>query len=506
MSYLRRRGDIWFFRRIMPNDVREQLARATVERTLGTRSYKTALMRAAACYVVTENAIAAAMAGDPSAAAEMLATLSTSPPWAPSQKRDMDSVDAVESAAQPVSLALPKSAVTRPTRPPARGWVTGGGGVGSSLGPLFSDFIEPFIAEKCRSTPGHNGYNAQTVLQTRVSFRLWMELVGDVPLEKITGTIAGRFRDELLMLPASHGKGGKVSARKVLNRLLLTGKKQALSGVATMPTLSMKTTKRHFSTLSQYSEWLRRRDHLSRNPFAGFEFPGTGPSRSSRNAWSDVDLCRVLSSSWLTGQISGRAAVVIGADAARWVPLIAMFSGMRLEEICRLRAIEDCIDVDGVPAFMIQEQPAVDGLYPWSPKTAAGERTVPVHPELLRWGLGELIAKRRRDGDYRLFPLLRAGGPELSLGDDLSRRFSKMKVKLHIDSRTTFHSFRHNVSTILRNQDSTIREVWIDAVLGHDGGHKSAGISTYMKTVGIGNLQRTVNAISYSDAVMSKLS
>ena len=64
-----------------------------------------------------------------------------------------------------------------------------------------------------------------------------------------------------------------------------------------------------------------------------------------------------------------------------------------------------------------------------------------------------------------------------------------------------FHSFRHNVSTVLRNAEATIWEDWIDAALGHEGTQKSRRSSRYLKRIGVKNVVRTVRAISYSPEV-----
>jgi integrase len=61
----------------------------------------------------------------------------------------------------------------------------------------------------------------------------------------------------------------------------------------------------------------------------------------------------------------------------------------------------------------------------------------------------------------------------------------------------TFHSFRHLVSTKLRNQNNDIRELWIDALLGHEATHRSQGTTNYMSGIDVKNLQRVVEALKY---------
>lgn len=353
---------------------------------------------------------------------------------------------------------------------------------GRSKSPRFSEVAAPFLADKKR---GSEGYTGQTAKQVEATFRLWLDLVGDRPVREYTGSEAGNFRDLVLRLPASHGKGGRMHATEEIRAAdrkdLLTGEK--------VPRLAMKTAKRHFSALSQLWEWMRPRDHVEKNIFRGFSFPGTKSNRKLREDWGDEDLLRVLGSKWFGHSVPPDSG-------QRWVPLIGMYSGLRLEEICRLRPAHDVEEIEGVPCFRIQEHPEPE---PWSPKTEAGERILPVHPVLIELGLAELVERRRAEGARRLFPEFRPTGPDRKYGTEFSRKFGKLKQGLGVGEKTVFHSLRHSVRTILGNTD--VKETWIDAVLGHENGEQSVGIAVYLKRIGVQNLRATVGAIAYPDEV-----
>ncbi len=74
--------------------------------------------------------------------------------------------------------------------------------------PPFSAVGRSFIAEKSRVVEGHREYDQQTVRQTESTLQLWADLLGDRPIDGYDGADAGRFRDLLLRMPASHGKSG----------------------------------------------------------------------------------------------------------------------------------------------------------------------------------------------------------------------------------------------------------------------------------------------------------
>ena len=74
-----------------------------------------------------------------------------------------------------------------------------------------------------------------------------------------------------------------------------------------------------------------------------------------------------------------------------WIPLIALYSGMRQGEICQLFC-DDIMTVDGIPCFRIRTCEARrQGV-----KTEQSQRTIPIHPVLLNLGFLEFIESRRR--------------------------------------------------------------------------------------------------------------
>lgn len=368
------------------------------------------------------------------------------------------------------------------------------GGVAESpvrSSPNFSALIDDYIEHK--RTPDDSGrcYSNQSEMQTRATFRLWLEIIGDRPVRDCKREDVGRFRKFLLKLPASHGKSSvSVTALKAIEV------NDALP--APKPTLTMKTARRHFSSLTQYWKWLRTRDHVDDVIFTGFEFPGTGSKRYKRDDWSPDDLARLFAyEPWF-----GRGA---DTDSAYfWLPLIALHSGMRVEEIARLRVGEDIREIEGIHVFVVQPHP--DG---WTPKSEAGERVVPIHSRLIQFGLLDFVRRRRQQaGAKHLFRDLGPGGPDGKYGYSYSREFSRIKThKIRVGDKTTFHSFRHSVRTLLTDVDAdVIRDAWIDEVMGHDADdprpdrdgvrrRPSEGITTYLKRVLPARLQKVVEAI-----------
>ncbi len=379
----------------------------------------------------------------------------------------------------------------------------------------IAEFYPRFIASKQEVVEDQEGYTEHTVTQSEATFQLWLDIHGDTPIAEIDGEMAGSFRDILLKLPSSHGKsgtkGGTAQRATVTQEINRADKKQnaidernALlqPGAVREPAVSrlkLKTVKRHFSTLSQFWAWMQQRQIVPRgsdlNPFRGWEYKGLKRGQKTRLPWSIADLNMLLGSPWMQGDAHG--------TSPWWMTLIAMLTGMRIEEIARLRPLYDIETIDGVPCIVVQEHPHPER---WSPKTEAGERVIPIPTMLLEKGFMDLVGHRIREKSYRLFPDLPKQGNKLS--KSVSRDFSRNKIALGIGPKVVFHSFRHNVETILQNAPpSNVRTSWIDAILGHaaddtedDNGRRvavSEGAKTYLHAIGLQNLQSTVAEIVY---------
>lgn len=332
--------------------------------------------------------------------------------------------------------------------------------------PRLSEMAERFVfSDQTKSI--------DTIKGTTNSVALFTEAFGDMPVADVTGKIAGEFRDLLSGLPAHHGKGKSTPPIR---------EAVAQAEEFELDTVSGKTVKNHFSRMSALWRHLVQRDYAARNPFEGWKFDIT--KKIERRAWSEQELQQLLSAPWTSRVTSERTY--------QGIIQTALYTGMRLGEICNLRN-KDIEIIDGIPCFHIQPHTEiVNGKQRnWSPKTAAGTRIVPIHSKLLEAG----ILTFKNSGLYLFEELTIA--PHGVRGNEFAQAFSKFKRRIGIPEDVTFHSFRHLVSTKLRNQANDIRELWIDALLGHEATHRSQGTTNYMSGIEVKNLQRVVEALTY---------
>jgi len=309
-----------------------------------------------------------------------------------------------------------------------------------------------------------------TIQNAKKSMALFVSCFGDMDVRDINGNVVGDFRDALLSMPSVHGKSRKgLSIQEEIDRVLSEE----------LDTLSPKTVKNHFSKISPAWGDLVRREVVPRNPWQGWDFDTT--QKVIRRAWSDDELKLLMQSKWNRNAISQKTYLGI--------VMMGMYTGMRLGEIANLRN-EDITEINGIPCFLLREHPETG----WKPKTSAGIRTVPIHHDLMKFGIMNFI----KENEKYLFSELK-GSDSRSRGQTFANEFSKHKTSIGLPLAVTFHGFRHTVSTKLRNVKGDIREIWIDALLGHEASHKSMGTLNYTSGIDIENLHSVVECLKYEN-------
>ncbi|WP_045761248.1 site-specific integrase [Xanthomonas albilineans] len=134
-------------------------------------------------------------------------------------------------------------------------------------------------------------------------------------------------------------------------------------------------------------------------------------------------------------------------DAARWLPLILLYTGARSNEVARLE-LEDCREEDGIPIFHFTWMGEDKSL-----KTDASDRKTPVHPDLIKLGLWERVARLKAAGETKLFPELSfdaKNGPAGRTQHAFSRYLVKLGIKARGGGRVGHHSFRDTVIGALK--------------------------------------------------------
>jgi integrase len=352
--------------------------------------------------------------------------------------------------------------------------------VARETGPLFTKAAADFVAKQKLTRTWEN----QTAAQNEKSYELFEAICGNRPLRSYTRKDAATFKDVLQRLPSDYGKASQYLGKMPAEILAL----DAESG-SKRPRLAIKTVKRHLSALSSLWDEMNSHDEAAKGIFSGFPFSKQKRARDQRALWTRDDLKRLFKTPIWTGcQSAGRRTLpgsMIIRDERFWIPLIAVFSGARQEEICQLR-IEDIQQQAGIWVFDINDEE------PRQLKNASAVRIVPIHKELIRIGFLKYVEVQRGAGQDRVFPNLGPGGADDRFGHGFTKWFTRYRRAVGIYKEgKDFHSFRHSATTFLGQGD--VEDSIIDRLTGHTTPGET---SRYNKESFVAQLKKAIDSIN----------
>ncbi|EIX9777094.1 site-specific integrase [Klebsiella pneumoniae] len=234
-----------------------------------------------------------------------------------------------------------------------------------------------------------------------------------------------------------------------------------------------QTIQNYISALAQIWDLARNRYHDAPqdNPWRGHGLE----SKSSKVSYEVFE----------PGELAKVFAAMDGDEEMQNVTLIGMYSGMRLNEICSLRAA-NIQEIDGVLCFEVTEG-----------KTKSAARIIPVH------SLITPLVLSLREKPYNGFLFYRASMIDRADGKRStwhSQRFTRAKRKALGEEgteRKVYHSLRHEVAQQLdRNQ---VPEDRIALLLGHERG-STESFKTYSKNAASpAELRQYIELIRYPE-------
>ena len=294
----------------------------------------------------------------------------------------------------------------------------------------------------------------KTLAQAQTSIGRFVDFLGDLPLADISTEETRSFLAALKKIPARL----KINERKTPLKLLI---ERPIN--TNIQVISMRTVQRDWGILRAIAQCAVDAGEISRNPFSAIRPLVTGAQRQKRLPYGTEDLHRIFSSPLYLGCLSPRKRAKPGTlclrDECWWLPLLAMFSGCRLEELGQLRTSDIRLE-SGIHILDINTlQPGK------SIKNANSRRLVPIHPIAVSLGFLSYAANLPKTKEGFLFPNLKTNkfGARTAAWSKWWGRYAR-EIGI-TDPRKVFHSFRHTFKDACRN--AGISEEMHDSLTGH---------------------------------------
>jgi integrase len=309
----------------------------------------------------------------------------------------------------------------------------------SAPSPLMSEAIPEYIRD--RMSVGE--INEKTRTKDEAVLALFVEIAGDKPVRAYEESDMFAFRDILLRLPPNMRKGSKFAGMTPVQIANLPDNKPA----------SLVTNQNRIARIQAFWTWAVKHKYASENVARPIDIrKAEGVKRKPFDA-DDLRALFVRPEGAPGGKLE---------PWRYWLPLLALYTGARLEELVQLE-VGDVKRENEVWLFDINET-ADDGGHK-NVKTTGSRRRVPLHAVIVEKGFLDFVERVRALGKSRLFFDLTDRGPAAAryASQALSRHLEDCGV--HVARVKVFHSFRHTFAATLR--DAEVNDGDLGVLLGH---------------------------------------
>lgn len=303
------------------------------------------------------------------------------------------------------------------------------------LAPKFSTVLEEHVRERARE-----GVSLKALDDKRAVASLLVRIIGDRPINLITRKEAHQFRETALKLPPR------------MHQLSVSSLEEAIAQAET--TISLTTFNNYVKNLTTVFVHAMREGYCEKNPFDGLRVKRRGKVSEERQAFSDADLRALFDKT--------KYAPKEGPKPNQyWLPLLGLYTGARLNELCQLR-LDDIVVVNGIDCLHIRSAAPDQKI-----KTDSSERLIPIHSRLKALGFLGYVESQRHLGQTRLFSELTLHKKH-GYSAAPSKWFTRVRAQLGFEGKKDFHSFRHTLADHLKQKG--VAEALVGGILGHQTG------------------------------------
>lgn len=307
-----------------------------------------------------------------------------------------------------------------------------------------SPLVSELIAHYERDRQAAESWTPATRNENLAIYKLFVDIVGDLPVDDINEDRALTFIETLKKLPANMNKVAAYRGKTIAEIIDLHPKP-----------ISARTFNKYVERISSLFKFAMSKPKydLRYNPFSGRSLDDSRAKK--REPFTVEELIKLFGA-------AEHAQRTYKSAYSYWLPIMGLLTGARLNELCQLH-LSDFEVVDGIHCINIRDDEEFQRL-----KNNNARRHVPVHDKLIEVGLIRYVEHLRAQGEQRLFPMLKyyeKGG----YGKKPSDWFGQFRRRCGITESHTkvFHSFRHTFISSLLNDE--VPELSVAQIVGHEG-------------------------------------
>lgn len=336
-------------------------------------------------------------------------------------------------------------------------------------GEFLSVVVKKFVEEKLRS----KAWTDKTFATYKVIFDTLTDFIPDKGIKLVSHKDAQSVKNSLQQLPSSMNKRAQYKGKTIKQILRMK--------IPDSHLMSIKTINTRLGCYSELFKWAIKNGYVDVNVFEGLGLRDNRNSRDLRLPFSPADL-KVL--------FSDPAISSPDKPWQYWLPLLGLFTGARLNELCQLLK-QDLQQVNGIWCINITDQGENQHL-----KSNSSRRLIPVHNKLLELGFVDYV--RRQSGGKRSLIF-----PEFTLRNERyshtsSKWFGHVKQRLLTDSsKKTFHSFRHTFIDYLFNKLKLQGNPLVKALVGHADREITSGV--YGSSFDVDDLDKIIQQLNFDE-------
>jgi len=340
----------------------------------------------------------------------------------------------------------------------------------------LSTLLTEFIKESCVNWKSKSA--ARTKRTYIDAINLFIEVNDDCFATELTKKHVVKYKQYLFKLPANR--------HKLASYRDLTLEQINALNIPVDKIISDTTKSNHINRVKSFLAWCSRNDYAC----AGLGEPlqklikRTQRMHEERDVFTNEDLCSLFTSfQYLNGKHK--------LASHYWVPLLALFTGARLTELCQLHVSDVKHDEStGISYLDINDNDDK------SVKTLSSKRLIPIHPQLIKLGLLEYV--ELRSGERELFPECASLQENTSVSHKFQKWFNRTYLNAkncNITGKKSFHSFRHSVANHLKQLG--FAEHRVSELLGHQG-HSTITYGRYGKGSSLSSKLELIKALEFN--------